>query len=140
MEYLKAIGFQTINQDGEETLKIDNVVISDMEAVMFELQNAVEMVTPNSTAECNSTGEEKKVDYESVSFSNASMPTGKMSEKQKARMLMEKKEREDREEAKRARKKTEAQIKQGEFVSMVVLCVFDVFALKTRFFRVLMLF
>lgn len=116
MEYLEAIGFQTIDKDGEETLKIDNVIVSHMEAVMIELKNALEMVIPNCVVESSSstTGEEKKLEYECGSFSNVALPTGKMSEKQKARILMEKKEREDREEAKRARKKTEAQIKHGE--------------------------
>ena len=112
-EYLKAIGFKTIHEDGEEVMRIENVDISDMNAVMVELSNALDMVTPEESA-----GEEKKVEYErgASSLSTTSSSTGKMSEKQKARMLMEKKERDEREEAKRARKKTQAQIKQGKLL------------------------
>lgn len=94
-------------------MRIENVNINDMKAVMVELSNAIDMVTPEE-----STGEEKKVEYERAasSLSTASASTGKMSEKQKARMLMEKKERDEREAAKRARKKTQAQIKQGKIL------------------------
>jgi hypothetical protein len=112
-EYLKAIGFKTMQEDGEDVMRIENVDINDMQAVMVELSNALDMVTPEESA-----GEEKKVEYErgASSLSTTSSSTGKMSEKQKARMLMEKKERDEREEAKRARKKTQAQIKQDKFV------------------------
>ena len=113
MEYLKAIGFTAIQQDGEDILKIDNVDRGNMEAVMCELQNALEMITPSNER----LYEEKKVEYERgttlMSTSTASFQ-GKMSEKQKARILLEKKEREERDEAKRARKKTKEQIAQGE--------------------------
>jgi hypothetical protein len=116
LEYLKAIGFRTILEDAEEVLRIDNVVTSDMEAVMFELNNALEMVT---TLGGDNVGEEKKVEYERTTstVSTSSSTTGKITEKQKARMLMEKKEQEEREEAKRARKQTREQIKQGELQS-----------------------
>jgi len=83
---------------------------------MIELSNALEMITPTTLGD--SAGEEKKVEYErgSSSISTASTTTGRISEKQKARMLLEKKEREEKEKAKRARKQTEAQIKQGRFL------------------------
>jgi len=83
---------------------------------MIELSNALEMITPTTLGD--SAGEEKKVEYErgSSSISTASTTTGRISEKQKARMLLEKKEREEKEKAKRARKQTEAQIKQDKFV------------------------
>lgn len=115
-EYLKAIGFTTIIEEGEEVFKIEHVDISTMEAVIIELNNALEMITPATLGD--SAGEEKKVEYDrgSSSISTASTITGKISEKQKARMLMEKKEREEKEEARRARKETEAQIKQGMFL------------------------
>jgi hypothetical protein len=136
MEYLTAIGFiVATDDDGEDVLRIDNVVSNAMEASMFELNNALDILTPNE-----STGEEKKVDLDranstvstasAVSTASMSSSNGRMSEKQKARMLMEKKKADEMEEAKRARKKTREQIKQGEFLlwersSSLSLLIFD---------------
>ena len=51
-----------------------------------------------------------------VATTTSSSTTGKLSEKQKARLLMEEKERKERAEAKAARKKTSALIKQDKYV------------------------
>eukprot|EP00970_Alexandrium_tamarense_P005947 scaffold996_cov190-Alexandrium_tamarense.AAC.22 len=129
IDYMKAIGFVVVvEQDGEEFLRIISekaVSVSNMEASLNELNNAIELLQPNKT---ESFSEEKKtpegiVIRQSSSISTATTATassssvaGRMSEKQKARLLMEKKREREAEEAKAARKKTADLIKQDKFV------------------------
>jgi hypothetical protein len=122
LDYMKAIGFDVVAEGGEEFLRIDdskNVPISDMEAALAELNNAIEMLVPNEP----SFSEEKKtpegiVSRQSSTMSSASSSsaTGRMSEKQKARLLMEKKRQKEIQDAKEARKKTSNLIKQDKYV------------------------
>lgn len=127
MEYLHAIGFGLAEEDGEDILRISQVSSNDIQASLFELNAAIEMVSPNDNVE------EKKSDLNrtsstlSASSSAGSSTGGRMSEKQKARLLIEKKRTEEMEEAKRARQKTRDQIRQGEFIchtSHIVCCKF----------------
>mmetsp|Transcript_10702 Transcript_10702/g.23699 ORF Transcript_10702/g.23699 Transcript_10702/m.23699 type:complete len:233 (-) Transcript_10702:187-885(-) len=125
LDYMKALGFGVTNEDGEEYLRIESskaIPISDMEASLAELNAAIEMLVPKET----SFSEEKKtpegfvVRQQSSSLSAASSSasvTGRgMTEKQKARLLMEKKREREAEEAKKARQKTSNLIKQDKFV------------------------
>lgn len=139
---MKAIGFDIVEDesDGEEYLRMKEgkeIVLSDMEAALCELNNAVDMVSPSppssfssSTSSSFSFGEEKKTPEghpsttmlrsQSSTLSSASGVsassgvTGKMSEKQKARLLLEKKRQQEVEEAKKARQRTSNLIKQGK--------------------------
>ncbi|KAL7507052.1 hypothetical protein ACHAWX_000686 [Stephanocyclus meneghinianus] len=116
MEYLHAIGFELAEEDGEDILRISQVSSNDIQASLFELNAAIEMVSPNDNVE------EKKSDLNrtsstlSASSSAGSSTGGRMSEKQKARLLIEKKRTEEMEEAKRARQKTRDQIRQDKYV------------------------
>ncbi|KAL7470783.1 hypothetical protein ACHAXS_011110 [Conticribra weissflogii] len=116
------------------------IVISDMEAALCELNNAVDMVSPSSTSTLTSTttatttstvfGEEKKTPegnhgtvlrWQSSTLSSASSTvssgsSGKISEKQKARLLLEKKRQQEAEEAKKARQRTSDLIRQDKYV------------------------
>lgn len=121
LDYMKALGFAVIHQGGEEYLRIESstaIIVSDMEASLAELNNAIEMLVPKEP----SFSEEKKtpegfVVRQSSSLSTASSSaTGKMSEKQKTNLLMEKKRQKEADEAKQARKKTSKLIKQDKYV------------------------
>lgn len=125
IDYMKAIGFsQVTDSDGEEYLRIDAakiIDISHMQSSLVELNNAIEMLTPKDINP--SFTEEKKSSDGSIlpskrtqSASMSSSTTGKLSEKQKARLLMEEKERKEKEAAKGARKKTAALIKADKYV------------------------
>ena len=125
IDYMKAIGFVIVNEeDGEEYLRISKTInISDMSASLCELNNAIDMLQPKETFI-----EEKKTPEGIIIPQNSSLSTtagakasssgaattGKMSEKQKARLLMEKKREREVQEAKDARKKTANLIKQGK--------------------------
>lgn len=134
IDYMKAIGFVIVNDDdGEEYLRIESsttISTSNMVASLAELNNAIEMLQPSKDQ--STFAEEKKTPEgiiirqqssmagTSSSSSNgaatSSSSTGHMSEKQKARLLMEKKREREAQEAKDARKKTSNLIKQGEYV------------------------
>lgn len=122
LDYMKAIGFVVvIEEDGEEYLRIEpskSISVTDMEASLAELNNAIEMLSPveQSFAEEKKTPEGIIVREQSGGSSAASgaSSTGRMSEKQKARLLMEQKRQREAQEAKEARKKTSNLIKQGE--------------------------
>ena len=144
LDFMKALGFIVIAEGGgEEYLRIESsktISITDMEASLAELNNAIEMLVPKeanvvsrSSSSNNFSGEEKKtpegiiIRKESSTVSNASSgsafsssTTGKMSEKQKARLLMEKKRQKEAQDDKDARAKTAKLIKQGEFVWILV--------------------
>jgi len=139
LDYMKAIGFVVhvaIEEDGAEVqyLRIDSsktISISHMEASLAELNNAIEMLVPK--AKETSFSEEKKspegiiMRQQSSSLSTASSASGsgssteRMSEKQKARLLMESKRKREIQEAKDARKKTSNLIKQGMYGILFVL-------------------
>lgn len=127
--YLEAVGFQKVtDEDGSRFLRIVEGVTVDiklMEASLFELTNALEMLAHNSSEmkKSSSFAEEKKTPEGyatlSKSVSSASISStssGPLSEKQKARLLMEKKRQREIAEAKAARAKTSAQIKQDKYV------------------------
>jgi len=120
LDYMKAIGFVvSTDRDGEEYLRIESsktISIPDMQASLAELNNAIEMLAPKDPF-----AEEKKtpdgiIRQQSSSLSASAVTTGKMTEKQKARMLMEKKRERENEEAKQARRKTSNLIKQDKYV------------------------
>lgn len=125
LDYMKALGFVVIQEGGEEYLRIESskaISIPDMVASLAELNNAIDMLVPKE----QSFSEEKKtpegiiIRQQSSSLSNASAnsssATGRMSEKQKARLLMEKKRQREAQEAKEARQKTSNLIKQDKYV------------------------
>lgn len=129
ISYLEAIGFQKVtDQDGSRLLRIVESVTVDvnkMEASLLELTNALEMLGHNSSEMKKSSSfvEEKKTPegYTTLgkslsSTSISSTNSGPMSEKQKARLLMEKKRQREAAEAKAARAKTSAMIKQDKYV------------------------
>lgn len=125
LDYMKALGFVVvIEEGGEEYLRIESsktISISDMEASLAELNNAIEMLAPKEPIM-----EEKKTpdgiyrqqssSLSAASSSASSSATGQMSEKQKANLLKEKKRQREKEEAKEARRKTSNLIKQDKYV------------------------
>eukprot|EP00565_Helicotheca_tamesis_P004714 CAMPEP_0185732582 /NCGR_PEP_ID=MMETSP1171-20130828/16726_1 /TAXON_ID=374046 /ORGANISM="Helicotheca tamensis, Strain CCMP826" /LENGTH=238 /DNA_ID=CAMNT_0028402107 /DNA_START=33 /DNA_END=749 /DNA_ORIENTATION=- len=133
VEYMKSIGFtETVDADGSKYLRIEmteEVNVSHMAAALTELTNALDMVDPDAAKRAppsrpaSSFAEEKKSpegiiisrSNSSVSTASASSTSG-MSEKQKARLLMEKKRQREADEAKKARAKTSALIKQDKYV------------------------
>jgi len=116
MEYLQALGFAPAEEDGEDVLRISQVNSNDMEASLFELNAAIEIVSPNDDVEEKKSELDRTSSTLSASSSAGSSIGGRMSEKQKARLLMEKKRLEEAEEAKRARQKTRDQIRQDKYV------------------------
>ena len=125
---MKALGFAVVSEGGEEYLRFSKtVIVSDMEASLAELNNAIDMLVPKdqSASSTTSFSEEKKTPEGIIirqqsstvsAASSSSAATGKMSEKQKARVLMEKKRQREAQEAKDARQKTSNLIKQGELL------------------------
>jgi len=116
MEYLQAIGFAPAKEDGEDVLRISQVSSNDMQASLFELNAAIEMVSANDDVEEKKSELDRTSSTLSASSSAGSSTGGRMSEKQKARLLMEKKRTEEAEEAKRAKQKTRDQIRQDKYV------------------------
>jgi hypothetical protein len=128
LDYMKALGFAVASEGGEEYLRFSKtVIVSDMEASLAELNNAIDMLVPKdqSASSTTSFSEEKKTPEGIIirqqsstvsAASSSSAATGKMSEKQKARVLMEKKRQREAQEAKDARQKTSNLIKQDKYV------------------------
>ena len=140
--YLETIGFKKVTEDdGSVFLRIlDDVTVNlkEMEASLQEILNAIQMLDPQTTtstsvasSRLSSTiipikrrsnfSEEKKTPEgilirEKPISAKGSVATAKMSEKQKARLLMEKKRKKEEEDAKAQRAKTAAMIKQDKFV------------------------
>lgn len=125
VDYMKALGFVlVIEEGGQEYLRISpsvTIASKDMEAALAELNNAIEMLVPGEA----SFSEEKKTPEGIIvrplggdisSASSSLSATGRMSEKQKARLLMEKKRQIEAREAKEARQKTSNLIKQDKYV------------------------
>lgn len=144
VSYMKAIGFTEVTDedDGSKYLRITmdkEVNVSHMQASLVELTNALAMVDPDAAAAksgppsrkssfgADSVGGEEKKTPEgiiirrsdsavSTASTGSGTATGKMSEKQKARLLLEKKRQKEAEEAKEARKKVAKLIKQDKYV------------------------
>ncbi len=131
--YLESIGFSKVqDSDGSNYLRIDEskqINITDMQAALAEVSNAHGMLSPTNNTKSTvekvvnlrtvDFSEEKKtpegiIIKPAISSNNATMT--KLSEKQKARLLMEKKKRKELEEAKRARARTRELIQQDKYV------------------------
>lgn len=116
LDYLKAIGFEEV--EGGGLLKVENVPdLVLMKASFQEVCNALDMVSPKDEASTASAPKKPRVvvavdeDEKKESFAPE-----RLSEKQKARILMEAKEKRDREEAKAVRKRNVALLKADKFV------------------------
>lgn len=120
MEYLKAIGFvESVGDDGAKVLRVEPDVAL-MKSSLQEVSNGLDMVAPKDSSSATakvvkkhrvaSPIEEKKEEPKGLLFEE------KLSEKQKARIMMEAKEKRERDEAKMHRKKTAALIKADKFV------------------------
>jgi len=129
LNYMKAIGFDVVDEDGEEYLRVDSsktIDIPHMKASLNELNNAIGMLEPRDIIPAGFAEEKKTAEAgdqcsattwsSSVKSSGAAAPVGKFGEKQKARQLMEKKRQRELREAKEARKKTAELIKQDKHV------------------------
>ena len=124
IDYMKAIGFEVVQEgDGSEFLRMTKTInLSHMQACLAELNAAVDMLVPRDVGTNPGFTEEKKtpegiiIQKSSSAATKATTNVGRMSEKQKARLLMEKKRQREIEEAKAARKKTQDQIKQDKYV------------------------
>lgn len=131
MDYMKAIGFNEVtDSDGAVFLRIPGEVsidLAQMQSSLVELNNAIEMLGGTVSAKkivqpsTKTFVEEKKtpegIIIRSSKLVSTSYPsTGKMSEKQKARELMEKKRKKEAEEAKAQRAKNVALLKQDKYV------------------------
>jgi hypothetical protein len=120
-DYLKAIGFVEAEEDGVSVLRVDgDIDIVVMQASLQEVSNGLDIVAPTDgrapafKKHRSTSFEEEKKDEDVLSMSRPAV--SKMSEKQKARLLMEEKEKREREEAKSYRKRTSALIKTDKYV------------------------
>jgi len=130
LEYMKAIGFIVVVQQDdaglvEEYLRLDkqNMAITDAGASLAELDHAITMLVPDG--EINNNRPEmvaRAISAPVTSSSSASNVNssstipGHISEKEKARQLLEKKREREVQEAKEARRKTSNLIKQDKYV------------------------
>jgi hypothetical protein len=121
LDYLRAIGFaESTDANGEKILKIEGTVdIVLMKASLNEVTAGLNMVEPKNSAGTSvkkartSYVEEKKTD--DTPLTRSSVPE-QLTEKQKARILNEEKEKREKGEAKRQRAKTAALIKTDKYV------------------------
>ena len=143
LDYMKAIGFAEVSDDdGSRFLRIEmteSVNVVDMRSSLAELTNALEMVEPNASLKTSSntappsrsgssaslSGEKRSPEgillrsdstASTVSNSSSVNSTVKMTEKQRARVLMEEKRKREVEDARAARARTSALIKQDKYV------------------------
>jgi len=125
LDYLKAIGFsETTDENGERILKFDGIVDTVlMKASQNEVSAGLNMVEPNDLIYIGTSFKKARTSYvEEKKADNAPAPefksdfSEKLSEKQKARILREDKEKRDKEDAKKHRAKTAALIKSDKFV------------------------
>lgn len=131
IDYLMVIGFKEVDdEDGSNYLRIPNdkfVDLALMRSSLLELNNALDIVgdgqqkKQHASASSSNLIEERKtpegiIIQSSNTVSSKYPSTGKLSEKQKARLLMEKKRKLEAEEAKAARAKNVAMLKQDKFV------------------------
>lgn len=119
MDYLKAIGFVEAVQDSVEVLKVEEPNVAVMKASLQEVSNALDMVAPNHTVKSATTVTKQRsvVEEEEEEKKSDDYPmVEKLSEKQKARMLLEEKQRKEKEEARKHRAKNIALLKQDNHV------------------------
>jgi hypothetical protein len=98
---------------------VENPNVAVMKASLQEVTNALDMVQPSSNSgtkrtQLGATSEEENKSDDAVMGQQPS--TERLSEKQKARILLEQKEQLKKEEARRHRAKTSALIKQDKYV------------------------
>mmetsp|Transcript_18656 Transcript_18656/g.26806 ORF Transcript_18656/g.26806 Transcript_18656/m.26806 type:complete len:224 (-) Transcript_18656:56-727(-) len=120
LDYLKSVGFtETIDETGAKLLKIEKVDAVKMTASLQEVTNALTMVTPKDGSIASACKKaryvEEKKEETAGSRPKTVLPV-KFSEKQKARMLMEEKEKKEREAAKAERKRNALLLKRDKFV------------------------
>eukprot|EP00541_Cyclophora_tenuis_P018833 CAMPEP_0116565766 /NCGR_PEP_ID=MMETSP0397-20121206/14075_1 /TAXON_ID=216820 /ORGANISM="Cyclophora tenuis, Strain ECT3854" /LENGTH=212 /DNA_ID=CAMNT_0004092565 /DNA_START=398 /DNA_END=1036 /DNA_ORIENTATION=+ len=109
LAYLKAIGFaEAEDESSAKVLRIEEVNHTLMTASLQEVTNAIEMLTPQSDAP------KPKANVSSSVLRTA--PPAKLSEKQKARILLEEKAKREKEENRRQRAKNVALLKQDKHV------------------------
>mmetsp|Transcript_29364 Transcript_29364/g.41087 ORF Transcript_29364/g.41087 Transcript_29364/m.41087 type:complete len:247 (-) Transcript_29364:54-794(-) len=136
MAYLQAIGFvitqdETTTKEKESLLKLkDSIVnVALFQTSLQEVTTALEMV--DSSSSNNTTTNTNKRSLSRCSSSNSSTYSSssnneekkssyepRMTEKQKARLLLEQKEKEEKQKAKQLRKQTSAQIKMDKHVRL----------------------
>jgi len=116
LEYLKAIGFLEASQENIQVLRVENPDVAVMKASLQEVTNALEMVAPSAAVTSKPSIKKARMEVEEEKKSDDPLPVERLSEKQKARRLMEEKERKEKEIARRERAKTSAQIKQDKWV------------------------
>jgi hypothetical protein len=130
VEYLKAIGFVEVMDGNETFLRFDGSIdIVAMQASLVEVSNGYEMVAGSSSMHSNDSTaavaskkarmedvEEKKTDDPLPPPINNKRPVASLSEKQKARLLMEEKEKREKEEARKHRAKQVALLKVDKHV------------------------
>lgn len=109
--YLQSLGF--VEHVDEQVLRVSSVELWSMQAALEKVTKALEgLPTSENSTESK---KPKLMDHQS-SFGSYGSSGEKLSEKQKARRLLEEKERAEKEEARRRRKATSAQIKQDAYV------------------------
>lgn len=103
MNYLRALGFvESKDETGAPIIRIETVDSNAMDASFQEVAQALDLIAPPvSNKKAKIVGED---------------PLNKLTGKQKSRILMEEKERLDREKAKEVRKHNVAMIKQDKYV------------------------
>ncbi|EJK77119.1 hypothetical protein THAOC_01068 [Thalassiosira oceanica] len=122
IDYMKAVGFEVVREGGgNEFLRMTKTInVSHMQACLAELNAAIDMLVPRDVGTNPGFTEEKKTPEGIIIQKSSAKATtanvGRLSEKQKARLLMEKKRQREIDEAKAARKKTQDQIKQDKYV------------------------
>jgi len=137
MAYLQAIGFvitqdETTTKEKESLLKLkDSIVnVALFQTSLQEVTTALEMVD-SSSSNNNTTTNTNKRSLSRCSSSNSSTYSSssnheekkssyepRITEKQKARLLLEQKEKEEKQKAKQLRKQTSAQIKMDKHVRL----------------------
>lgn len=127
LEYMKAIGFIVVQQDDaglvEEYLRLDKqMAITDAGASLAELDHAITMLVPDG--EINNNRPEMVaraisapvISSSAFNVNSSSTIPGHISEKEKARQLLERKREREVQEAKESRRKTSNLIKQDKYV------------------------
>lgn len=124
LSYLEAVGFTHVtDDDGSRFLRVvvEKVDTHAMGKSLLELTNALHMLDPQPVTKKKkpslSFSEEKKTS-EGVVVSSISTDSGPQTEKQKARVLLERKRKAEAEEAKAARAKNIAMLKADKHTRM----------------------
>jgi type III secretory pathway component EscR len=123
MDYLKAIGFVQAVQDSMEVLRVEEPNVAVMKASLQEVSNALDMVAPapasTDTKHPNTVNRQRSsvVEQEEQTSHECYAPmVEKMTEKRKARMLLEEKQQKEKEDARKHRAKNITLIKQDSHV------------------------